>query len=168
MNAFRLITTAVIASAFALPLMPTYTASAMVPLPPPHSRPTPPPGWTYRWVPPTYSTVTRRVWIEGTTEWVCDWVWRYDRYEPVWRRVTSPGHWEERTERVEVRPGRWELVRVEPTPYPGPYPGPYPLPRPIPTPRPWQGTPTVGVDGYSSGPTEDLGKFTPLREWPNR
>jgi hypothetical protein len=114
-------------------------------------------------VPPTYSTVIRRVWVEGTSQWVCDWIWRYDHYEASWRRVVSPGHWEERPERVESRPGYWELVRIEP-------PVPYPLPRPypLPTPRPWQGTPTVGVQGYSSGPGEDLSKFSPLRDWPSR
>jgi hypothetical protein len=157
MNVMRWLLMAVVAGGMGLGMVPASTAQAIVPLPPPR-RPAPPPGWTYRWVPPTYSTVMHRVWVEGTTEWVVDYIYRDGRYEQVWRQVRTPGHWESRTERVEVRPGYWQLVRIDPPPY---------EPRPYPMPRPWQpGTPTVGVDGYGSGPGEDLSKFSPLREWP--
>jgi hypothetical protein len=160
----RLLTMALLAGTVGFGALPGTTASAIVPLPPPARRPAPA-GWTYRWVPPVYTTQTQRVWVEGTSEWVVDYLWRDGRYEQVWRRVTTPGHWENRTERVEVRPGYWQLVRIEPPPPPvSP-----PIYRPYPMPRPWQpGAPTVGVEGYQRGPGEDLGEFSPLREWPAR
>jgi hypothetical protein len=140
-------------------------AQSFVPLPPPAEGgrvvPPAPDGWAYRWIPARYDWVTRRVWIEGRTEWVREWVEIRSHMEEVWRQITSPGHWEERSERVMVNPGRWELVRIGP-PYPvEPRPGPFPLPHPIESP-----SGTVGVEGYARGGGEDLSKFSGLREWP--
>ena len=139
-------------------------AQSFVPLPPPGGGrvvPTAPEGWAYRWVPADYEWVARRVWIEGRTEWVREWVEIRGHMEEVWRQVTTPGRWEDRSERVIVNPGRWELVRVGP-PYPvEPWPRPLPLPH-----RVVVTGGTVGVEGYAQGGDEDMSKFSGLREWP--
>jgi len=141
-------------------------AQSFVPLPPPGDGggrvvPWAPEGWAYRWVPPQYDWVSRRVWVEGRTEWVREWVEIRGHMEEVWRQVTTPGRWEERSERMLVSAGRWELVRLSP-PWPvEPWPRPIPVPRPFVTP-----SGTVGVDGYASGGGEDLSKFSGLRDWP--
>lgn len=158
----RLFTIALAAAGIAIGALPASTAHAFVQLPTPSHRPAPPPGYTYRWVPPQYRTEIRRVWIEGRTEWVVDWIYRNGHYEQVWRPAYTPGRWEERAERIQIRPGYWQLVRIDPPPPPPIYPRPYPMP------RPWQGVPTVGVDGYNPQPAEDLSKFSPLHEWPSR
>jgi hypothetical protein len=142
-------------------------AQALVaPRPPgggPVGRPTPPPGWTYQWVPPAYRTVYDRTWVADQVRWVTDWVQvSPGRYEQVWRQVVTPGHWETTTRQVLVSNGYWQLVRVD-LPRPGPFPpGPWNQP-----PVMWPSSPgTVGVEGYGARETEDLGKFSPLREWP--
>jgi hypothetical protein len=139
---------------------------AIMPVPPypipvePPACPTPPYGYTYRWVPPQYRTVVERVWVPERTQMVEDWVQiSPGKWEKVWRTVTIPGHYEtvRRTELVAA--GYWQLVRVDPPVYP----------RPVPMPRPVVSEPgTVGVEGYSKGSGEDLSKFSGLSEWPDK
>ena len=136
------------------------SANALVSLPlPPVNRPSPPPGWAYQWVAPVYRTIVDRVWVPGRTQLVPDWIQIGDHWEQVWREITTPGHYESTTRQILVSDGHWQLVRVEP-------------PRPVPFPRPVIIVPanpsTVSVNGYSSGPTEDLHAFSPLYEWPDR
>jgi hypothetical protein len=121
-----------------------------------------PVGWAYRWVPPTYRNIVDRVWIAERRDLVQDWVQvSPSRWEQVWREVVIPGHWDTTVRQVLVTPGRWELVRID-----APPPRPIPLPPPVvilPT-----NPPTVGVEGYKNEPGEDLSKFSPLREWPDK
>ena len=125
-------------------------------------RPMPPVGWTYVWVAPAYRTVTTQTWIPGTTQLVEDWMETSPgRFEKIWRQVTTPGHYETTTRQVVVSDGHWELVRVDPPPvYINP---PIYVNPPVVVVRSGG---TVGVDGYASGPVEDLSKFTPLSDWP--
>jgi hypothetical protein len=44
-----------------------------IPIEPPYC-PDPPPGYTYRWVPPEYRTVYDRVWVEESVQRVLEWV----------------------------------------------------------------------------------------------
>ncbi len=131
-------------------------AKAMVALPPRPPGPAPA-GWVYRYVPPAYQTVLDRVWIPGSVEWVSEWVWIDGRYQQVMRQVVRPGHYETTTRQVMVSAGYWQLVRIDPVP--GPIP--VPLPRPVVV-----NPETVGVEGYRSGPGEDLSMFSGLSEWP--
>ena len=138
-------------------------ASALVSLP----RPTPPPGpspsgYVYQYVEATYRTISERTWVPDRIDWVTEYVWINGRYEQVYRQIVRPGHYETTTRRVLVSPGYWVLVRVETYP---PYPRPVPLPRPVPV---IVNPGTVGVDGYRSGPGEDLSKFSPLKDWPTK
>ena len=122
----------------------------------PLPRPVPPPGFVYEWVAPIYRTITDRVWIADRVELVADWMETSPgRWEQVWRQVVIPGHWQTATRKVLISPGYWRLARIEPPPII------VPLPRPAVI-----GPATVGVDGYRSGPGEDLSKFSPLTEWP--
>jgi hypothetical protein len=118
-------------------------------------RPLPPPGWVYRWVAPLYRTVTEQVWIPESRRMVAVWVEIVPgRLEQVWREVVTPGHWETRTRQELVSAGHYELVRIDP-------------PIIIDPPRIFvTGPRTVGVEGYASGPGEDLSKFSGLSEWP--
>jgi len=136
-------------------------APALVALPPtPRPRPLPPPGWTYLWIAPVYRTVTDRNWVPETVQMVPQWIEiSPGRLEQVWRQIITPGHWEITTRQVLIAEGHWELVRVDPPP--PPYPPVFPPP-PVIVRNPG----TVGVDGYGSGPVEDLSKFSPLTEWP--
>jgi len=130
------------------------------PFPPiydPPIQPEPPVGYYYRWAPPVYRTVYDRVWVEERTERVMQWVEvAPGRWQECWTVRTIPAHWETTTRQVLVSAGYWELVRIEP-------------PRPIPMPHPVVITPgPVGVDGYSQHGGEDLSKFSPLSEWPDK
>jgi len=128
--------------------------------PPP--RPIPPPGYVYQWVPPVYQTVMDRVWIPERTEWVRQWVEiTPGRLEEVMRQVTTPGHYDTTTRTVLVSNGYWQLVMMDPLPPPVIIPSP---PRPVVVWNPG----TVNVDGYKPGglQTEDLSKFSGLKEWP--
>jgi hypothetical protein len=134
------------------------------PIPPdwePPVCPDPPVGYTYRWVAPTYRTVYERVWVEESTrrwpEWVeiSPGVW-----EQRWRTVTVPAHFETTSRQVMVSAGYWQLVKLDPPPYD--YPHPIPLERPVVNSR------TVGVEGYSKSGGDDLSKFSPLSEWPDK
>ena len=148
--------------------------------------PNPGPGWVRVWVAPVYRTVYERVWIEERTQqiqervWVppsCEWrdIVTYDewghrivRREYVelspgywsyqWRTIVVPAHEETVARQELVSSGYWKWVPVEVPPMP------VPLPRPIIFGNP----PTVGVEGYKSLPTEDLSKFSPLTEWPDK
>jgi hypothetical protein len=131
-------------------------AKAIVPLPPRPPGPAPV-GWVYRYVQPVYTTVTERIWVPERIDWVSEWAWVDGRYQQVYRQVVRPGHFETTTRRVLISPGYWQLVRADVVPMP------VPLPRPIPV----VGNPgTVGVEGYHTGPGEDLSRFSPLTEWP--
>ena len=127
--------------------------------PPP--RPIAPPGYVYQWVPPAYQTVTDRVWIPEKTEWVRQWVEiTPGRLEEVMRQVVTPGHYESAMRTVLVSNGYWQLVMVDPLPPPVIIPS---TPRPVVVWNPG----TVNVDGYQPGvQTEDLRKFSGLKEWP--
>jgi len=128
-----------------------------VPIEPPVC-PEPPVGYTYRWVPAVYRTITERVRVEERAQQVEDWVQvGPGRWERVWRTVTIPAHYESVTRRELVSEGYWQLVRVMPYPRPMPYPGPV-----------VSDPPTVGVEGYSQRGGEDLSKFSGLSEWPER
>jgi hypothetical protein len=121
-------------------------------------RPEPPPGYYYRWVPPVYRTVYDRVWVEETTQRICQWMEiAPGRWERVWTTTTIPAHWETTARRLLVSDGYWQLVQIAPPPQP------IPLPYPV-----YRNPPTVGVDGYAQHGGEDLRKFSPLSEWPDR
>ena len=125
----------------------------------PQMRPAPAPGWTYIWVAPVYRTVTERNWIPGSTQMVPEWMEiSPGRWEQVWRQIVTPGHWEMATRQVLISDGHWELVRIDPPPprFPPVLPPPVFVRNPG----------TAGVEGYGSGPVEDLSKFSPLTEWP--
>jgi hypothetical protein len=159
MNATRLLTCALVVLGAGLLAPP---AKALVALPPiPAPRPVPPPGWSYVWVPPVYKTVTNRTWVPEVVRWVQEWrEISPGRFEQIWRQIVTPGHWEMTPRRVLVSDGHWELVRVEPPPVIVEPPVVIRPPVIVPGPR------TVGVQGYNSGPGEDLSKFSPLTEWP--
>lgn len=121
-------------------------------------RPMPPSGWTYVWVAPVYRTVTDSVWIPQRTQLVSDWMEiSPGRYEQIWRQVIIPGHYETTTRQVLIADAHWEMVRIDPPPV---YINPPIIVRNPGTP------PTVGVEGYATGPVEDISKFSPLSEWP--
>jgi len=127
----------------------------------PRPMPVPPEGWVYRYAGPVYQTVVERVWIADRVEMVSQWMEiSPGRLEQVWRQVVIPGHWETTTRRVLVADAHWELVRLDP-----PVPVPY-YPPPVVVIIPPAGT--VGVDGYGTFQTEDLSKFSPLKEWPDK
>jgi hypothetical protein len=107
-----------------------------------------------------YRSVTERHWVPEIVRWVQEWCEvAPGRFEQVWRQIVTPGHWETTTRRVLVSPGHWELVRANPPMPPG-RPPVVIVPPTAPNPG------TVGVEGYSSGPGEDLRNFSPLTEWP--
>lgn len=131
-------------------------------------RPPAPPGWAYRWIPPSYHTVYERVWIPEQCTQVLDWVEiAPGRYVQQWRSVLSPGYWQTAARRELLDPGHWELVAVDPPPYYHPLPV-EPMPMPLPRPVVVAPTGTVPVQGYASGGGEDLSAFSPLREWPDK
>ena len=108
-------------------------------------------------MPPVYRTVYDRIWVEERTERVLDWVEiAPGRWAQRWAIVTIPEHYETTTRRVLVSAGYWQLIRIEPPP------------RPIPLPRPVVSFGTVGVDGYSRQVGDDLSKFSPLYDWPDK
>ena len=131
-------------------------AAAIVPIGPRPPGPAPA-GWVYRYVPPVYRTIADRVWISERVEWVSEWAWVNGQYQQVYRQVVRPGHYETTTRQVLVAAGYWQLVRLDPPPRPMPMPRPYPV---VVNPG------TVGVEGYRSGPGEDLSPFSGLSEWP--
>ncbi len=122
--------------------------------------PAPPAGWVYRWVGPVYQTISDRVWVPEKVEMVPQWMEIGGRLEQVWRQVVTPGRWELHTRQVLVSEGHYELVRIEPPPVI--ISPPIVINPPVVVRNPG----TVGVEGYKSGPTEDLSKFSPLKEWP--
>jgi hypothetical protein len=127
-----------------------------------------PPGWAYRWVPPTYRTVFDRLWIPQQCTPVVDWVEiSPGHFVQTWRNVLTPGHWQTTTRRELLDPGHWELVALAPPPRFRPLPV-EPIPMPLPRPVVLAPTGTVPVEGYSSGPGEDLSAFSGLREWPEK
>ena len=128
----------------------TATASAIVALPAP--RPPAPQGWTYQWVPPTYRTLSDRTWIPERRAMFDDWAYIDGRWERIYRESIVPGHWESTTRQVLVSPGYWQLVQLFPPP-----------PQP-----PARIGGTVGVEGYANSTGEDLSKFSPLTEWPDK
>jgi len=124
--------------------------------------PAPPPGWVYRWIGPVYQTIPDRIWIADRIEMVREWVEiSPGRLEQVWRQIVTPGHYETTTRRVLVSDGHYELVRVDPPVYISP---PIIVSPPVVVWNPG----TVGVDGYKTVSTEDLSKFSPLTEWPDK
>ena len=128
-------------------------------------QPMPPLGWEYVWVAPVYQTVTDRNWVPEKVQWVAEWrEISPGRYEQVWRQIVTSGYWQSTTRRVLVSAGHWELVAINPPP-PVFIQPPIFLP-PVYPPIIVRGPGTVGVQGYSSGPVEDLSKFSSLRGWP--
>jgi hypothetical protein len=159
MNMTCLLSCALVALGAGLFVAPAHALIALPPIPAP--RPVPPPGWSYVWIAPVYQTVTDRHWVPEAARWVQEWrEISPGRFEQVWRQIITPGHWETTTRRILVSPGHWELVRMGPPPIIVEPPVVISPPAIMPGPR------TVGVEGYSSGPGEDLSKFSPLTQWP--
>ncbi len=144
------------AAVLAMGAAPALALVRIVPAPP-IVRPPAPAGYAYQWVVPVLRTVRDQVWIPRHVEMVQDWVEvSPGRYEMVMRQNITPGHYETTTRQVVASEGYWQLVRIDP-------------PLPVPVPVVVVVNPgTVGVEGYGSGPGEDLSKFSGLREWPGK
>ncbi|HEY4329775.1 MAG TPA: hypothetical protein VGN88_08565 [Phycisphaerae bacterium] len=129
---------------------------------PPRPSPMAPPGWVYRWVAPVYQNVMDQVWIADRTQMVQEWVEITPGHlQQVWQQVLIPGHWQATTRRVLIADGHYELVQINPFPQPPVVIVPAP-------PVIVRNAGTVGVEGYNSNSTEDMSKFSPLNDWPDK